>query len=136
MNALGHHAIVEMLDEIAYLDGCRPEIAHCIIETGDDGVEECDGRLYCRRCCWDVRGSPMSVTMDYEEDACHCDSCGCLLAYTLSVEAACRSAGLLEDASSRLHSEDRYHVARMVEAFPAGKVLKTAMRAIDGSHDV
>jgi hypothetical protein len=135
MNASSTYGIVEQLDEMAYLDGCRPQTAHCVIET-DDGVEVSDGRLYCRRCCWDVRGTPMAVTMDCEEEACHCDSCGCLLAYTLSAEAACRSAALLEEASARLHCDDRYHVARMLEACPGDEVLQVAIRTVAGFHGV
>jgi len=136
MNALGHHAIVEMLDEIAYLDGCRPQAAYCVLKTDDDGVEASDGRLYCRRCCWDVRGRPLVSTLECEDEPCHCDNCGCLLAYTLSGEAARRLADEFIDRSTRMHCDDHYHVARMVEASPCGNVLKAAVRAIEGFDGV
>lgn len=136
MTVRNTHGIVETLDELAYLDGCRPQTAHCVLVTGDGGVEASDGALYCRRCCWDVRGSPVIVMMEYEDDACHCDGCGCLLAYTLNAEAACRSARLLGDGPYDLRCDDRYHVARMIEACPDATVLDVAIRAIGDAHGV
>lgn len=136
MSSPSVHGLVERLDEMAYLEGCRPWTAHCVLKTDDDGVEASDGRLYCRRCCWDVRGTPMPVMMDREEDACHCESCGCLLAYTLSPEAARRFAGILSGATAGLHCDDRYHVARMLEAYPGGEVLEVAIATVGDDHGV
>lgn len=130
------HRLVETLDEMAYLDGCRPETAHAVIVTDADGVESSDGHMYCRRCCWDVRGRSLLVVAEMEDGPCHCEGCGTMLCYTLSADGARRSADLLEGDVSGLRCDDRYHVARMIEACPEGPVLDLGRRMTEHDRDV
>lgn len=106
--------------------------------TGGGSEPSC---TYCYSCAVKAAaahpGSEIDGGWPGEEDGClHCDTCGCLIEYSLTDYGASSEIDHFRSARFRtsLSRIDAYHLARMIEAAPnspdAKRIVKRAARWI------